>query len=174
MKDKDIQLLKQRHEKTFNKFYDKYHKLFFSIIYKITKDFNDTEELTMDAFCQIMNKLNQYHGGNFKYWCITICKNMANMHLRKVIRERKAKEKYTELQSFTDTNEQVDLSDMLLSEIKHILNDEKYELVILHLVQKLKFREIAEIKKETVSSIIGKYNRAIQKVRKEIDHEKYR
>lgn len=176
MTPEEISLLKIKDEATFNEFYNKYHKLFFSIIYKTTKNFQVTEELVIDVFCKILEDLDQYRGGNFKYWCITIAKNIANMYLRKVIQERKAMEKYVEMETFkTDDSDNADpLSEDLLTEIKIIVDDETYEIIIMHLVQNLKFREIATIKNVTTSSVIGKYNRGIKMIRSRIDYESYR
>lgn len=176
MTPEEISLLKQKDEPTFDCFYNKYHKLFFCIIFKTIKNFQETEELVIDVFCKILEDLDQYRGGNFKYWCITIAKNMANMHLRKVIQERQAMEKYVELET-SKANESDDpepLNEDLLKEMKTIVDDETYEIIILHLVQNLKFREIAAIKNVTTSSVIGKYNRGIKMIRSRIDYESYR
>lgn len=104
MKYKDIQKLILKDEGTFNQFYDKYHKLFFIIIYKKIKDFSTTEDLVAETFLKIYESINQYNGGSFKYWCITICKNITNMHLRKTILER---EKLKELAETTKTAPQI-------------------------------------------------------------------
>ncbi|MGD9887395.1 MAG: RNA polymerase sigma factor [Bacilli bacterium] len=176
MTSEEISLLKQKDETTFNEFYNQYHKLFFSIIFKTIKDFQVTEELVIDVFCKILEDLDQYRGGNFKYWCVTIAKNIAFMYLRKAITERKTLEKYAENETLKiESSEDSDsLSDELLTEIKTIVDGETYEIIILHLVQNMKFREIATIKKVTTSSIIGKYDRGIKKIRSRIDYENYR
>jgi len=126
MTPEEISLLKQKDEPTFDCFYNKYHKLFFCIIFKTIKNFQETEELVIDVFCKILEDLDQYRGGNFKYWCITIAKNMANMHLRKVIQERQAMEKYVELET-SKANESDDpesLNEDLLKEMKTIVFNE--------------------------------------------------
>ena len=105
MTHNDIELLKKKNEIAFDKFYDKYHKLFFSIIYKIVKDFASTEDLVSETFCKIVEDISQYNGGNFKYWCLTIAKNIAYMHLRKVVQERKKVHKYIEYKTLEEDSE---------------------------------------------------------------------
>lgn len=172
---KDIEQLKCKNESVFNKFYDKYHKLFFSIIYKIVKDFSATEDLVSDTFCKIYECIEQYNGGNFKYWCITICKNMANMHLRKIIHERNKLKEWAENAVIeSNSTELENVKNQLLADIKKLVDNITYEIIILHLVQNLKFKEIAEIRGETTSSVLGRYHRGIKLIRSKINYEDYR
>lgn len=173
MKQKDIELLKQRNEKSFEKLYYKYHKLIFSIIYHKVFDFHVTEELVQDTFIKIMESIDQYNGGNFKYWILTIGKNIANMYLRKEIRNKEKLEEYSKNiyeEEIIDYNE---IASLLLSDIRKLVDNEVYEIIIMHLVKGLKFKEIAEIKNETTSAILGKYHRAMKLIRGKIDYEKY-
>lgn len=173
MKQKDIELLKQRNEAAFEKLYYKYHKLFFSIIYHKVSDFHVTEELVQDTFVKIIESIDQYNGGNFKYWIITICKNIANMYLRKAIRNKEKIKEYSENIYEEEMIDHQEIASELLKDVRNIVNDEAYEIIIMHLVKGLKFREIAEIKNETTSAIIGKYHRAMKLIRGKIDYEKY-
>lgn len=160
---RDIEGLKSRDEAVFNRFYDKYNKLFFSVIYRTVQDFSITEELVSDVFCKILECLDQYKGGNFKYWCMTICKNIANMHLRKIIREKEKLKEWSE--NFvieTSLAEEEDIQNQLLADINKLVDVATYEIIILHLVQNLKFKEIAETRNETISSVLGRYHRGIR------------
>lgn len=175
MTKKDVELLKIKDEKTFEKFYYKYHKLFFSVIYKKVYDFHVTEELVQESFVKIMEDIHQYRGGNFKYWVLTISKNIANMYLRKHIREEKELKEFYNYKKILESKKEdnSDNLDGLLKEVKQIVNAEVYEIIIMHLVKKMKFREIAELKGETTSAILGKYHRGLKLVRSKIDYEKY-
>jgi DNA-directed RNA polymerase specialized sigma24 family protein len=85
-------------------------------------------------------------------------------------------EKYVEMVTTKtdDSDKPAPISEELLTEIKTIVDGETYEIIILHLVQNLKFREIADTKNMTTSSVIGKYDRGIKKIRSRIDYESYR
>lgn len=176
MTKKDVELLKVKDEKTFEKFYHKYHRLFFSIIYKMVYDFHVTEELVQESFIKIMEDIHQYRGGNFKYWTLTITKNIANMYLRSHIKEEKElKEYYKYKKNLPEEKEEdnYEKAHELLKEVKNIVNDEVYEIIIMRLVKNMKFKEIAEVKGETTSAILGKYHRGMKLVRSKIDYEKY-
>lgn len=175
MTKKDIELLKIKDEKTFEKFYFKYHKLFFSVIYKKVYNFHVAEELVQESFVKIMEDINQYRDGNFKYWVLTITKNIANMYLRKSIREEKYLKEYYEEKKLLkyEVDDSYIKSKQLLNEVKDIVSDEVYEIIIMHLVKNMKFREIAKVKGQTTSAILGKYHRGLKLVRSKIDYEEY-
>lgn len=173
MKQKDIELLKQGSEETFEKLYYKYHKLIFSIIYHKVFDFHVTEELVQDTFIKIIESIDQYNGGNFKYWILTIGRNIANMYLRKELKNKEKMKHYSENIYEEDTIDYNDVASKLLEDIRKLVDHEVYEIIIMHLVQGLKFKEIAEIKNETTSAILGKYHRAMKLIRGKIDYEKY-
>lgn len=173
MNKKDIELLKQNDEVTFEKYYYKYHKLYFTIIYKMVNDFYVTENLVQETFVKVIEDINSYRGGSFKYWTITISKNIANMYLRKTINERKAYQDLAEEESIKENKvtEDVDLNN-LLSKIKEIVNEETYQIIIMRLVKGLKFKDIAKLKDTTTSSVLGKYHRGLKTIRSRIDNEK--
>jgi len=176
MNKSDIELLKNKDEQTFEKFYFKYHKLLFSIIYKKVYDFHVTEDLLQESFIKIMEDLHQYRGGNFKYWIITISKNIANMYLRKTIREKEQTKIILTQKKILNEEQNIEEksnADDLLKEVRNIVKEETYEIIIMHLVKNMKFREIAEVKGETTSAILGKYHRGLKLVRSKIDNEKY-
>lgn len=175
MNRRDIELLLLKDEKTFEKFYYKYHKLIFKIIYDKVYDFQVAEDLVQDTFIKVIEDLDSYRGANFKYWVITIGKNIANMYLRKEIRDKERLDEYANEQLITKNEmylevEEIDID--LFKEIKEIVDDETYEIIIMHLVRGYKFREIAEAKNQTTGVILGKYHRGIKKIRSEIDYEK--
>lgn len=173
MKSHDIELLKRKDEVAFEKLYYKYHKLFFSIIYYKVYDFHVTEELVQDTFIKIIESIDQYRGGNFKYWVVTICKNIANMYLRKEIRNKERFKEYRENIYDEELVDYEEIASELLKDIKELVNNDVYEIIIMHLVKGLKFKEIAAIKGETTAAILGKYHRAMKLIRSEIDYENY-
>ncbi|MFA5486140.1 MAG: hypothetical protein WC275_03545 [Bacilli bacterium] len=68
---------------------------------------------------------------------------MANMHLRKTIRERNKLTEWME-SAVLESKDTVmdDTEDQLLSDIKELVDKTTYEIIILRLVKNLKFKEI--------------------------------
>ena len=64
-------------ESTFERIYSDYNKLVFYVIYQIVKDKEITKDLVQETFLSVYNKIDQYNGGNFKYWVLQIAKNLA-------------------------------------------------------------------------------------------------
>ena len=55
---------------------------------------------------------------------------------------------------------------MVLEAAFHVLNQEERQIVILHAVSGLKHKEISQIMKRPLSTVLSKYNRAIKKLKK--------
>jgi RNA polymerase sigma-70 factor (ECF subfamily) len=55
-----------------------------------------------------------------------------------------------------------------LNQIKQLVNQDVYEIMVMHLVRGLKFKEIAALKQVSVAVVLGQYHRAMKKIRKEI------
>ena len=51
----------------------------------------------------------------------------------------------------------------------HVLSDEELRVVTLHTVAGMKHREIAELMKMPLPTVLSKYRRAIGKLRKELE-----
>jgi len=175
-----INQLKLKSEVAFNEIYTKYHKLIFYVIYEKVKNFAVTEELVQDTFLSIVNKIYQYKGGNFKFWCLQIAKNKAFDYLRKVQKEKIALTKYQQEMLQNQEKTEVDISEQekllleLYEEIKNIVGDDLYNIIILHVVHGMKLVEIAKVQNVTGSSVRGKYHRAMKKIKKELNYEKYK
>jgi RNA polymerase sigma-70 factor (ECF subfamily) len=146
--------------------------LFFSVIYQIVGEFDLAEDLVQETFLKILTSLDQYLGGNFKYWCLAIAKNLANQAIRKKIKERETLEEYATSQMMNVSPKTKSLNG-LLTDIKGIVNAECYEIIVLHALENVKFKDIAKKLNQTTSQVIGKYKRGIDKLKKEIDYEKY-
>lgn len=170
MNKKEVEFLRQKDEKTFEKFYSKYHKLIFTIIYNKVYSFSIAEELVQETFMQVMKDINQYNGGSFKYWVVTISKNIANMYLRKEITLKEKFEEYKETLILEEDSCNIN-SNELLDRIKGIVGIETYEIIVLRLVRNFKFKDIAQIKGKTTSVVLGKYHRGMKLIRSKINYE---
>ena len=63
------------------------------------------------------------------------------------------------------------ISDEFLKSLLKKLTDIEREIISLHIVSELKFREIAELLNMSLSTILSKYNRAIKKIKKMVKED---
>lgn len=171
MNDKKlVQGLLLKDEKCFNIIYFRYVKLIYHIIYSMTCNKHDSEDLVQETFIQMYNSIHTYSMKNsFKFWLITIAKNKTFDYLRK------RKNVLDEVFVYSVPDEcVVDKSDFydIINEYKAVINKEEYDIITLHLFHKLKFKEIALIYDKTVSSVNNIYSRGIAKIKGEIKNEK--
>lgn len=138
----------------------------YSYALSILKNSYDAEDILQDCFVNIWNSAASYTSkGKPMAWVITITKNLCLMKIRSDKKYSDIPEENWDrdlnLQSVTDFE-----SKILLQECMDKLTSEERETVILHGITGLKFREIAEINNEPLSSVLSRYHRAIKKLKK--------
>ena len=133
----------------------------------ILKNRHDAEDVMHDTF------LKAYHGavtykpmGKPMAWLLTIVRNLCYNK----IRTGKVCENVGEYDLFTVKDTSDITADMIvLEKAMKILAFEERQIVILHALTGLKHREIAEILDLPTGTVLSKYNRAIKKIRREIE-----
>ncbi|MFA6801388.1 MAG: sigma-70 family RNA polymerase sigma factor [Acholeplasmataceae bacterium] len=173
-----IVLIAKKNEKAFEKLYNRYHKLLFTIIFQVVNNYDDSADITQDVFMEIWNKINNYNGGNFKYWCISIARNKAIDFVRRKIKKQNDFYKYCEnlINRQMIFIEQKKVNDSkLLIDIRKMISCEEFQIIELKLFNKLKFKEIAYIKDMKVNSVTNIYYQALKKIKTKIggNYEKY-
>lgn len=172
--DKNIvALIKQRDEEAFEALYAEYKNLVYYVIYQIVKNNDASSRLLQDTFLTVYNKIDQYAGGNFKYWILTIAKNLAkNYATRDMIKERRIIKDNEMIYEITDnTNVGLGKYDEILAE--NFLPEEK-DIIVYHVVFGYKFKEIAEIMEKSPKYISLKYKvslKSLKTIVEEIQNE---
>ena len=164
-----VNQIKKQDEQAFEQIYNEYHKLVFFVIYEIVKNKEIALDLVQDTFLTVYNKIDQYDGGNFKYWIITIAKNLALNYYNRVIKKEdhvihndEMVESYVE-----ETSSGLGKYDEILD--KHFTKEEK-EIIVYHVVFGYSYKEIAEILNEDPKKI-GKKCRRLLNILKNIVRE---
>ena len=79
-----IQGCRKNDRKAQQYLYDKYSPKMFGVCKRYVKNYEDAEDVLVDAFFKVMTKIDMYHGnGSFEGWIRRIVVNEALMHLRK-------------------------------------------------------------------------------------------
>jgi len=131
----------------------------------ILKNSHDAEDVLHDCYVKIFTSADSYISyGKPMAWIMTITRNLCLKRLQ----ERKRttdldQEDWNRFSSGdpTQTNDER----ILIRECMLTLNDEERQIVVLHAVAGMKYRQISALLGIPLSNTISKYNRAIKKIR---------
>lgn len=133
--------------------------------YAISKVKNkfDVDDIIQDTIITIYKNCKLYTSkGKPMAWIITIENNIINKTFND-------KNKFLELNEEVLTNSIIEdtkqyVEDEFLNKLLSNLKEDEREVISLHIVSDMKFREIAEILNKPIATILSKYNRAIKKI----------
>lgn len=158
---KVIGALKQKNERAFETVYQETKHGVYSMIFSVVKSHSVTEDLMQDVYMKMMTTIDQYqHHTNFRNWLLTIAKNQAIDYYR---REKKLVhvelEDYDGLMSSKDPSpDQLDQFQMMMD----LLNEEQRSVVLLRIVDDMKFKDIAKVVGKPIGTVIWLYQEAMK------------
>lgn len=167
--DDYIDSLINKDNEAFKIIYDNTKKGVFSIIISIVKNKAVTEDLMQDTYIKMVEKIHQYKKGrNFYAWLLQIAKNTALDHYRKFNKE-----------IVYDPMEQSYYHDSLKTEEKTYsvldlvkpLDDLEKQIVLLHAVDDMKFKDIAQVVDKPLGTVLWIYNKAIKSLKSYLEVE---
>jgi RNA polymerase sigma-70 factor, ECF subfamily len=154
--------LKQRNYKNFDTFYAATKKQVFFAVITIIKDENLAEDLIQDTYLKFLENIDYVNEqGNVKAYLTKIARNLAiNMY-----NKRKKEIIDNEQFEYMPSNEPIPYDEQAIFQILEILEDEEKEIVVMHVINELKFREIADIVEKPLGTVLWIYNKAIKKLK---------
>ena len=154
-------------KEAFKDFYKLTNTSVYAFSLSILKSIPDAEDITQTIYLNLFSNARKYKSkGKPMAWILTIVKNLCYDKIRK--------DSHTEhLQDFQDYKTNITtystIDNKLLAEAcLNILPEEERNILILHIVSGLKFREISELLLIPIGTITSKYNRALQKIKNHI------
>ena len=146
--------------------YDNYGYVIYSYALSIIKCESLAKDICQDVFIKIWNNSNKYkNNNNHKSWIMTITRNTAIDYLRKYNREVLLDE--FNIVDNKDMSEEVN-EKLQIKEALNSLNDEEREVVVLHTISDLTFKNIGEILNKPIGTVTWRYREAIKKLRKKV------
>lgn len=150
----------------FKELYEVSYKPLYAFLISLTQNAEDAQDLMQDTYLQIYQKSHLYKKeGNPMAWMMKIAKNLFLMKCRK--------EKDTQFLCYEDMENELgfgqigDVENRLLLETMFSeLSHEDREIIILHDVSGMKFKEIALIIDKPMGTVLARYNRNIRKLQK--------
>jgi RNA polymerase sigma-70 factor, ECF subfamily len=154
--------LKSRNYQSFDTFYNLTKNQVFYAIVSIIKDQSLAEDLMQDTYVKFLEKIDQYKDGSNPYaYLSTIGRNLAiNLY-----NQRKREVYSEELLETIPYQEEIETDDAQIFKILDLLEESEREIVVLHVINELKFREIANITQKPLGTVLWIYNKAIKKLK---------
>ena len=137
----------------------------------ILKNPQDAEDVLHDCFVRIFTYIGNYRSkGKPMAWILTITRNLCMNKLQQRKREPQLYiqdwKQYIEDRTGGNPEEK-----LLLRACMDVLSEEERQIVILHCVSCMSYRQIAQFLQLSVSTVISKYHRSIKKVKKILGEE---
>ena len=148
----------EKDEKAFEDLYLSTRPAVYCMILSIVKNPSVAEDLMQDTYLIVKKSVESYQPQQKPMaWLYTIARNLCYMELRS--------KRYTLLE---EEQESQALDRMVLEKAMQVLDEQGREIVLLHVVSGMKFREIASVLHQPLGSVLSKYNRSIKKLQKAI------
>ncbi len=124
---------------------------------------DDALDIMQDTFMQIYKYAKTYSSKNKPMaWISTIENSLINRFYQLKNREAKIDDEVLENKPDDNDSTHTFINNRLVKEILELLDPDEREIIVLHIVSNLKFREIAKLLNKPLSTILSKYNRAIK------------
>lgn len=132
----------------------------------LTKNPTDSEDILQETFLKIWSNADSYKAkGTPMAWILTITKNFALMKLREKKRHQDMEPEQWDMEFHIPDTAGNTEDRHLLEAALNILTEEERQIILLHAVSGLKFREISELTGIGLSTVLSKYHRSLKKLR---------
>lgn len=154
----------------FTELYRQTSSAVYGFALSILRNKHDAEDVMHDAYIRAYTGAVSYKPmGKPLSWLLTIVRNLCYSK----IRSGKVCEDLSQYENLAGTFEDDSIDRVVLEQALKLLDTDERQIVILHALTGLKHREIAEIIGAPVGTVLSKYNRALRKLRKELDGKGY-
>lgn len=156
------------HKKAMAELYSLIRVPVYSYALSLVKNPQDAEDILHDTLISVNDAASSYRpDGKPMAWIITIARNHGYGRLRR--RKYVTDIPDEEWDSYLCEREQVTPEDrMVLEQCLSALSDTERQIVVMHAVAGMKHRLIAETLELPLSTVLSKYNRALKKLRKNL------
>ncbi len=163
--NKIVEELKEYNYESFDEFYELTSKLVYFVIIEIVKRKEIAEELMQETYLKFIQNIDKCTANyNPKSYLVAIARNTAineyNKDKRVVLNDE-----VIDLLQENKEESRVDLG--IISYLEGI----EQEVVTLHIIGDLKFREIAKLVEKPLGTVLWIYNKAIKKLKKKVGEE---
>lgn len=150
----------------FEEIYNKYYNLVSYIISQYIKNINDIEELVNDTFVNFYNNCFKVKIDNIKYYLVKSSKNISIDFIKKKQVIYEYNEDY--INNYKEDREKT-IYDEIMILLEKCLSKEEIKIILLYNIDCYSLKEISKMLNKPYNSVVSIYNRAIKKVKKEVN-----
>lgn len=145
--------------------YERTHAAVYAFALSIVQNIHDAQDVMQDSYVRIYQASDTYRPcGNPLPWMLTITRNLALMRLRSAGRLCELPETLAAAETLSAEER------CLLSALFRTLTAQEQQLVFLHAVAGFRHREMAAMFGWPLPTVLSRYHRAVQKLRKRAGH----
>jgi RNA polymerase sigma-70 factor (ECF subfamily) len=147
----------------FEKIVEEYYEDIYKLVFLLTKNRDDAEDITQETFLKVKRYLKSFEGrSSVKTWLYRIATNEAKRFFKK-----RETEKHIKIPEARDSNFESERYERLKSALKRI-DKESYEILYLKFFKNMKEKEIAFILNIPEGTVKSRLHKAKEKLRKEM------
>lgn len=158
-------------EDAFAAYYEATRRGVYAFILGYAKSPETAEDLMQDTYVRVRQAVQGYTSGNPVAWTLQIAKNLALNELYRKKRETSVDFSEFDVPDKVSVEERADT--YVFDTLKRVLLPDEAQLVILHLINGLKHREIAEVTGKPLGTVLWAYNNSISKLKKALKEDGY-
>lgn len=168
--EKLIPLIAKGDMDAFHVLYESASKSVYGFALSILKNSHDAEDVLQETFLKVYHSAAEYvPQGKPLAWIFTITRNLALTKLRESSKRTDfdaAKPEMIDFSAVSRADER-----MLIESVFSVLSDEEKQVLVLHAVSGMKYREIASVLELPLNTVLSKYHRAVKKLRNAVGEE---
>ena len=164
--DEIIEELRVCNYSHFDQFYNETKKTVFFSIASIVKDDSIIDDLMQDTYVKFLENINKYQSRtNIKAFLSTIAHNLAINFYNKEKRIVRNDEVFDYIPSKSTSHS---YDNIKVLEILEGLDSLSKEIVIQHVINDLKFKDIARIVNKPLGTVLWIYNKAMKELKRKV------
>lgn len=164
--DELIEEFRQKNYQDFDHFYELTNKQVYYAIITIVKSDEIAADLMQDTYMNFLNKIHQFKkGGNVYAYLSKIGRNLSINYYHKYKKEIHSNGL---IETFASDEKVSEYFEIDITTILDLLNDDQREVIVLRVINELKFREVADATGKPLGTVLWLYQEAIKKLKEKV------
>lgn len=161
-----IKAFKQKDYRDFDQFYEMTNRQVYYAIIQIVKDDDVAKDLMQETYMKFLDKIDQFKlSGNVYAYLSTIGRNLSLNYYNKSKKDVHSDELF---ETFESDEKVIEKDDSDILDLLNLLNKDQREIVVLHTINGLKFKECAKIMDKPLGTVLWLHSEAIKILKEKV------